>query len=491
MDIRLINSEGWSKEYSFAKPIVRVGSGTNADIRVSYPGLSPVCIQFSMSLQNRQEITARALDENIRIRRGTNTVSCVKGEAYGILEGDAVLFAEYTLLCTRTDSSVRVQKSEHMEASLILSSNVLHENAPIRGTLVLKNTGTDRPCQFRMEMSGIPESCMNAEPLPFLPAGSTATVYFLLKHGKTIPDPEFQTLTLTLMAPDDYFGETLRFTASLFVSPVVDSEFVLCDDRPAEAPAEIVSEKKTQTSGKGVPDTGETKHRGPSALSGVMDMLFTPAASEPTDRSRTVGPEDKPQAEKSPRREEAPVSAEPAAASEQLPESAAKQKKDRAPKEMAASQNLRVISGQNRKFEGEGKPAADESGAEAQPEEQPEASASEAAPEPEPVLPDEGIRVFTRTETFDEEIEEPNAEENSGKVPVPAAETEGSKPSETSEAGKPGPEENPAPDTPIHVFRKTDGAEFDADNEGDDASKPAEGSQPRVISIKGAADAFD
>ena len=96
--------------------------------------------------------------------------------------------------------------------------------------LKLKNIGTDKACQFRLSITGIPNECLRSGPLPYLYPGGVSTVGFTISHLMTKPAPGFHTVSINLQAPEEYYGEVLEFNQDIYVVPVFKNELILEDD---------------------------------------------------------------------------------------------------------------------------------------------------------------------------------------------------------------------------------------------------------------------
>lgn len=230
MNIRLINDSDWEKNFNLDKSIIRIGSQVSCDIQIRDPNVQPLLMQITRSGGADAQYSMRFFAKNIMISRGEQVTPAEQMRPYNVLDGDSISFGIYRMNISLGDDKIRVRTSRHMSAEMFFSSRELSPDSPINGIVELKNLGTEKPCQFRMNIKGIPEACLQSSPLPYLYPGASSSVGFIISHLHTKPAPGFQRVIITISAPDDYFGETLEFNQDVYVYPVFDNDYVLDDD---------------------------------------------------------------------------------------------------------------------------------------------------------------------------------------------------------------------------------------------------------------------
>ena len=230
MKIRIINENDWEKVYELDKSIIRVGSQVTCDIQLRDGNIQPLMMQFVRSGGADEKHVARFFADNIILTRGDQVFPVSQVTPYDILDGDKFTFLNYRMIVGLEDEKARARATTHISAELFLTKRDLSLESAINGALILKNLGTEKPCQFRMRISGIPEECVQSAPLPYLYPDSSSTVGFIISHLHTKPAPGFHTVSITVAAPEDYFGEELEFNQDIYVHPVFDNIFTLEDD---------------------------------------------------------------------------------------------------------------------------------------------------------------------------------------------------------------------------------------------------------------------
>ena len=230
MKIRIINEKDWEKSYELDKSIIRVGSQINCDVLINDSDVPALLMQITRSGTIDVRNVMRFFAENVTLTRGEQTFPPDLNVPYFVLDGDKVTFGLYRMIIELESDKSRVRQSEHMRAEMFLSDRDLTPESPISGGLLLKNLGTEKPCQFRMNIKGIPSECLYTSPMPFLHPDASSSVGFTISHLKTKPEPGLHTVSITLSAPDDYYGEMLEFNQNIYVHPVYDNVMILEDD---------------------------------------------------------------------------------------------------------------------------------------------------------------------------------------------------------------------------------------------------------------------
>ncbi len=230
MKIRVINQNDWERTYELDKSIIRIGSQISCDIQLTGNDIQPMHMQLVRAGGKEIKYILRTFADNVKITRGDQVFTGQQMVPYEVLDGDKLVFASYRIILSLEDEQTRVRSSNNMEAKMYIQKRDLSVDSPINGILSLKNTGTEKACQFRMQIRGIPDECLRSAPLPYLYPGGKSTVGFMISHLQTKPSPGFHTVSITLSAPDDYFGEVLEFRQDIYVNPVFKTEIVLEDD---------------------------------------------------------------------------------------------------------------------------------------------------------------------------------------------------------------------------------------------------------------------
>lgn len=257
MKIRIINEQDWEKIYDLDKSIIRVGSQLSCDIQLSGNDIQPMLMQFVRAGGKEVKYVLRIFSDNVKISRGDHSFPGQQMVPYEVLDGDKLIFGSYRMIIGMDDDQTRIRSSKHMEAKMYIDKRELSLDSPINGVLRLKNTGTDKACQFRIQIRGIPSECLRTAPMPYLYPGGKSTVGFMISHLQTKPQPGFQTVSIVITAPDDYFGEMLEFRQDIFINPVFKNEITLEDDSDA------------LTGFNKAPDTTENTQTAPEPLPAV------------------------------------------------------------------------------------------------------------------------------------------------------------------------------------------------------------------------------
>ena len=230
MRIRIVNENDWEKNYDLDQSIIRIGSQVSCNIQLRDSSVAPLLMQIVRINDADVKHVIRFFAPNIMLIRGDQAFPADQNKPYDIVDGDQFTFSRYRMFIYLGDDKTRTRTSKHMSAEMFFSKRELSLDSNINGIMELKNLGTEKPCQFKMHISGIPEECVKFSPLPYLHPGASSSVGFIISHLQTKPAPGFITVSITISAPDDYFGEALEFNQDIYVSPVFNNEFVLEDD---------------------------------------------------------------------------------------------------------------------------------------------------------------------------------------------------------------------------------------------------------------------
>jgi hypothetical protein len=102
-----------------------------------------------------------------------------------------------------------------------LAQTLLSVDAPLEGSVVVRNAGNRPGAQFRLEIVGLEPDAYEIGPGPILFPNAEREVGFRLKHsGKTSPRAGDLRLIVRATAPDAYPGQVAVATQTIQVAPV-------------------------------------------------------------------------------------------------------------------------------------------------------------------------------------------------------------------------------------------------------------------------------
>lgn len=230
MDIRVINSEGWERTWQVEKAIARIGSGAGCDVQLADPAISTMHLQLTKTALVDASCTLRCFSQGVHITRGDQVIECTLHSAYELLDHDEIHLSAFRILVDLNSDSIYRRASKHMEAELEMARNNLSPQTPVSGVLLMKNSGSDHPCQLSMKIEGIPDECIQIGPMPYLFPGGSDSVGFVINHNGIRPEPGVHNLSLILSSPNDYFGEMLIFKFPINAGVEFNNEVNLIDD---------------------------------------------------------------------------------------------------------------------------------------------------------------------------------------------------------------------------------------------------------------------
>ena len=111
---------------------------------------------------------------------------------------------------------------------LQLPQTILTLDAPLEGTVVVRNAGNRPGAQFRLEIQGLPAECCEIGPGPILFPNAEREVPFHLTHTHQATPPAGDTqLLIRATAPDAYPGQVAMVTQTIQVAPFYQHSLIL------------------------------------------------------------------------------------------------------------------------------------------------------------------------------------------------------------------------------------------------------------------------
>jgi hypothetical protein len=244
MELKIEEPNGWSKVMVVDKSITRVGSGQVSDLILPSPEIDTLHLQLfyvpdqpsvCRILNLGSEVSAR-VQHAYQPLPPFKTIECH--------DQDSIALAGYTITFKLAPPEGQLLTSRNIEALLSFPEAILRPEMPLRGTISIKNAGTQPSCQFVISLSGLPDDCYQLDPIPLMYPGTQEEVSLVIFHRSTYPKAGPMELVLTVTAPRDYSGEELVIHQNIYVTPVMKQELALVDDltnvaisKPAPAPA--------------------------------------------------------------------------------------------------------------------------------------------------------------------------------------------------------------------------------------------------------------
>lgn len=323
MILTVKNAQLWAKTFEIEKPVIRIGSGSSADIRIQDDAVLPLHLQFFVGVNSA---TMRAFDDSVEINRLGRQLICEEAEPYEVFEDDIILMGDYKINFQTEMAMSAMQSNSMISAVLSLSRKALSPEEPIIGKMTVSNLSTEESGQLRMRIEGLPEDCIEIDPMPYLHPGSVGSVGFLIHHRKSHPNPGFNNFSIIIEpANNSSINNILTFRQSIFVHYVSNSVFTLRDDavKPTRAAESLlkdsVSEIKTTISDSKSAIADDLESRKKTEL-----YHFSTFMQDSPDDAAETGSELKPAQEIPEKQETAPSPAEPETreSTENLPDEA-------------------------------------------------------------------------------------------------------------------------------------------------------------------------
>lgn len=246
MKIEITEVNGWSKTVELEKAITRLGRAPNADLQLASDVIDPIQFQILSSPELPTGCRIVWLSDNHAGRMAKPSHDLSRFAVIDIHDQDVLDLAGYRITFHLSLTSAILRKSNCIEASVRLNDTLLQSSLPLEGRIKLKNAGEKDACQFQVTCSGLPEDCIQIDPVPLLPSGMEEEIGIRILHRSTHPPAGFTELVIMINSPSSYPGEELVIRQGLYVAPVYKQSITITDDLavpavPAESkPAEPV-----------------------------------------------------------------------------------------------------------------------------------------------------------------------------------------------------------------------------------------------------------
>ncbi len=241
MKLFVSEQDGFKKDFIITKAVTRLGSSPANDIQLRSPKISPFHLQilYTTDTPDRIKLVNLSGDKLLLISNGKE-FSLPTYQPFEVGAGDELRLNEARLLFELPLTSGVLSTSQKISASLHLPEPVLRPNAILLGRIALKNEGEQNSCQFQVDVVNLPEDCYQVDPVPLMYTGAQEEVNIRLFHRKTHPPAGFQSLIVSITAPDSYPGEQVSIQQGIYVSPFLEQGIEIIDDMPASQPITAV-----------------------------------------------------------------------------------------------------------------------------------------------------------------------------------------------------------------------------------------------------------
>lgn len=241
MKLFVSEQDGFKKEFIITKAVTRLGSSPANDIQLRSPKISSFHLQilYTSDAPDRIKVINLSGDKLLLISNGKE-LSLPTYQPFEVGAGDELRINESRLLFELPLTSGVLSTSPKISASLHLPEPVLRPNAILLGRIALKNEGEQNSCQFQVDVINLPEDCYQVDPVPLMYTGAQEEINIRLFHRKTHPTAGFQSLTVSITAPDSYPGEQVSIQQGIYVSPFLEQGIEIIDDMPASQPIAAV-----------------------------------------------------------------------------------------------------------------------------------------------------------------------------------------------------------------------------------------------------------
>ena len=237
MELIISEQNGWKKPITIEKAITRLGSAPTSDVQLISPEIAPIHLQLYYLDDAPTTCKIFNLGSPVMIKLGDQHHTLSSFETLQIQNGSEIVLGPYRIQFVLPLSATTLQETTSIQASVIFPEATLLPNQVMTGSLTIKNTGVQSPCQVDIDLSGLPADCMQVDPAPLLYAGGQTDVRIQLFHRQLYPTAGFQNLIINISACDSYPGEQVVINQGIYVSPVFEQSLEIFDDLSSDEPA--------------------------------------------------------------------------------------------------------------------------------------------------------------------------------------------------------------------------------------------------------------
>jgi hypothetical protein len=258
--LQVIDRSGWTKSFSLEKALLMVGTASYNDIVLPDEpgsGVAPVHLQVmrpalevgrirvvnlassacalvkaphsSASAPRSSASTPEAVSlfpdqagsapaENIPVA-GSASIEMESGDTL-ILGGFRLVFSLRML-----NGIALSTRSENIGIRLEFPNRTLRPGKGLAGQITVINFGSQKRCQFELELEGLPQDCYQIEPAPILFPNSDERLQIRLLHRCTHPAGGLQKIWLHAVAAAAYPTEELTLPFELDIAVVDQVDF--------------------------------------------------------------------------------------------------------------------------------------------------------------------------------------------------------------------------------------------------------------------------
>ncbi len=240
--IKVQDPSGWTKAFRLEKSLVIVGSAPVADIVLPAEhgeGVQPFHLQLLHPQPELVNVRAVNLTSGtiplVRVNPATAPVLGANA-SLDLEDGDGLHVGGFilTLALQSVEGFSRTQRSEHLGLKLEMPTPRLRAGKGVDGLLTVTNFGTQKRCQFDLDLDGLPADCYQIDPAPLISPNGEEQLRIRFFHRGTRPAGGTCPVTLRMTAPVTYPTEEVLLGFNLEVAPIyqVDVSILTVNETP-------------------------------------------------------------------------------------------------------------------------------------------------------------------------------------------------------------------------------------------------------------------
>lgn len=231
--IKVVDKDGWEKEYPFQKSIVHIGSNPRSDLFLEPSRGAGVALLHAQLIASTAKSGCQLVnlgDTDILLGlAGDQTLP--PRSVTGITNETAIRLGEFALtFYTDGDEDTlgsSAGSSQNIGLNISLPQTQLAANESLSGTIMVSNLGEQTGVQFDLELEGLDSDCYDIEPAPLLSSGAEKDVVFHIYHRGNKPLAGDCRIAISAAVPQAYPGERATVSHTIQVLPLYHHELRL------------------------------------------------------------------------------------------------------------------------------------------------------------------------------------------------------------------------------------------------------------------------
>lgn len=220
MEVKISKGRGKTRTEFFEYAIIRIGSDPTNHVRLAAKQAAPFHLQILNNTQpDQRNYLVNLTDQSLAVTLSQEAFWLGPFATSEIRNGDMIEIGDYQLVVNLPIRDNTLVTSRFFEAELAFPTGFLLPDTILEGVLTIKNTGEQRGCKFYTEVEGLPEDCVEIDPVPLLYPGAKELIPFRLLHQSTAPEAGYANFIVTISSPESYPEQKVVLQHKIYIAP--------------------------------------------------------------------------------------------------------------------------------------------------------------------------------------------------------------------------------------------------------------------------------